>query len=116
MIVTGKMSIRLAAGLVAAATIGFMLAATPAHAWGIEECKNGFCWQSEANSSLHQMSLRITKWPRSSFRQIRITSEGNTRQVKGEYATWPWHGSNSYVGIQSCRKRFLKSSDCSPWT
>jgi len=82
-------------------------------------CKNGFCWEVYTPALKGGDTLiKITKWPRSTHRNIRWDCESGGCQVEGNmlHLRTGVNTSTHQVSIQACTRHRLRRSTCSAWT
>jgi hypothetical protein len=82
-------------------------------------CKNGFCWEVypprfKGGDTL----LKITKWPKSTHRNIRWDCEAGGCQIEGDtlHLRTGVKGPAHQVSIQACTRHKLRPATCSAWT
>ena len=80
-------------------------------------CKDGFCWGVYAVKGGDKL-VKITKWPRSTHRNMRWDCQAGGCQVAGD--TLHLHiGVNEpthQVSVQACTRHMLKRPTCTRWT
>jgi hypothetical protein len=82
-------------------------------------CKDGFCWEVYTPARKGGDTLiKITKWPRSTHRNIRWECESGGCQVEGDmlHLRAGVNTSALQVSIQACTRHRLRRSTCSVWT
>ena len=82
-------------------------------------CKDDFCWEVypprfKGGDTL----LKITKWPKSTHRNIRWDCEAGGCQIEGDtlHLRTGASGSAHQVSIQACTRNKLRRATCSAWT
>src|SRR5436309_15025309 len=82
-------------------------------------CRNAFCWEVHPPSLKGGDTLvKITKWPRSTHRNIRWDCESGGCQVEGDtlHLRSGVNGRTLQVSVQACTCHKLRRSTCSGWT
>jgi hypothetical protein len=79
--------------------------------------KNGFCWEVYPARQGDTL-VKITKWPRSTHRNIRWDCQAGGCQVEGDVLHLPTGlaGPTHQVSVQACTRHRLRRSTCSAWT
>jgi len=82
-------------------------------------CKDGFCWEVYPPSFKGGDTLvKITKWPRSTHRNIRWDCAAGGCQVEGDtlHLRSGLNGPTHQVSVQACTRHKLRRPTCSGWT